>query len=230
VAVGTGTVTTAPLANGSTTTTVSFTSTSEPLYVEVAWWTTAISGITYGGVALTQISAATNATGGDRAEIWRLTSPTAGTANIVASHAAGQASGSIAIYNTTGQDHTTPEGTPGNANGASATTTGSQTVSGAAAGDLVIAAVAIGNGAAITPSASGGGAASELFDAPSNGEGAEGFKAADATTSISASWTGATSFAMAWVVLKASSGPLPPVGIPVGTPTWPFPHPPLRTD
>jgi hypothetical protein len=215
MAVAQGTPTTAALANGSNTTTVSFISTSGPLYVEVAWWTTAISAVTYGGVALTAVGQSGASSGGDRAEVWRLLSPTAGTANVVLTHTGGQAAGSVVISNTTGQDTTTPEGTAKTAiSAANGTSTGSQAITGAATGDLTITVVSVGNGAAVTPSATGAGTTTEIFDTASNGESTEAFKATDAVTAVSASWTGSTSWALASVPLKVASAAFDPATVP----------------
>jgi hypothetical protein len=206
VAVALGTPTTGALANGSNTTTISFTSTSEPLYVLVGWWTSAITGITYGGVALTAVAQSGASSGGDRAEIWRLAAPSAGTANLVITHTGGQAGGTAIIANTTGQDASTPHGTAKTAISASnATTTGSQAITGAASGDLTLCVMADGNAAAITPTATGAGTTTEIFDAASNAEGTEAFKATDAVTAVSGSWTGATSWALAAIPLKAAA-------------------------
>lgn len=216
MAVAAGTVTAGALNNGSTTTTISFVSTSDPLYCRVGWWGSgnSISSVTYGGTALTRVAQSGNSSGQDECEIWRLLSPAAGTANLVITFSTSVSAGRAVICNVTGQDAGTPEGTPKTAVSAgNGTGTGSQTITGAAAGDLTIVVVANGNGAAITPSATGGGAASEESDAASNGEGMECFKAADATTAVSASWSGATSWAIAAIPLKAAaaaSGPTVP--------------------
>jgi hypothetical protein len=228
VAVTNGAVTSGPLGNSATPTTISFTSTSGPLYVLVGWWTSPITGITYGGAALSPVVQSAAGSGGDRAEIWKLASPTAGTANLVLTHPVGQAAGSVIIFNTTGQDTTTPDGTSGSAvSSTTGTTTGSQSVSGAATGDLTICVVANGGGVAATPTATGAGTTTEIFDAASNAEGTEAFTGTNVVTAVSAAFGTAQSWAIAWAVLKATSGPLPPVGISSGTPTWPFPHPPL---
>jgi hypothetical protein len=228
MAVANGTPTTVPLANGSNTTTTSFTSTNQPLYVLIGWWTTAVSAITFGAQSLSPVAQSGSSSGGDRAEIWELASPTAGTATITITHTGGQAAGTAIIFNTTGQDTTTPHGSFGSAiSAANGTSTGSQSVSGAATGDLTIAVVANGGGVAATPTATGAGTTTEIFDAASNAEGTEAFTGTNVVTAVSAAFGTAQSWAIAWAVLKASSGPLPPVGIPVGTPTWGFPHPPM---
>lgn len=209
MAVGVGTVTTAPMANGATTTTVSFTSTSQPLYVIVSVWRAArtLNTVTFNAVGLTRVAQASPSNGDDIAEIWRLTAPSATTANVVLTWSGTGQSGSLALFNTTGQDTTTPEGTATTSTSTvNATSTGSQTITGAASGDLTIFGVAIGNGAAITPSATGGSGLTELFDAPSNGEGCEGARVSDACTAVSASWTGSTGWAIAAIPLKASGG------------------------
>lgn len=227
MAVGNGAVTTGTLNNASTTTTVSFVSTDQPVYCIVpAWFPTTINGVTYGGTALTRVAQSALSSGSDRVEIWRLLTPTAGTANLVITCASTNLSGTCAIFNTTGQHTGTPEGTPNSAVGTSGTTTGSLALTGAAVGDLTIAGVAGGGGVAATPAASGGSGLTEIMDVIAAGEGSEAFTVADAVTTVSATFA-AENWAIAAITLK-SAVPPPPAGVQAGTPTWSFPHPPMR--
>lgn len=218
MAVTLGTPTTAALANGGTTTTFSFVSDGNPLYVRVSGWlggTGTISGVTFNGTALTKVADSTLSSGGDLAYIWRLTSPGALTANVVvtATGNGNSQAGIAAAANASGQDGTTPEGTAATSkSAATGTSTGNLTISGAATGDLTIVCVAVGTGTAVTPSKTGGGTQTEEWDTASNGEQSEGNKVPDAVTAVSASWTGSTTWAMAALPLKttaAAGGGLP---------------------
>ena len=211
MAVSIGTPTTAGLANGSNSTTFSFVSTTDPLYVRVTgFFSGSPTACTYNSVSLTKIAESGLSSGTDDCQIWRLTSPTSGTHNVVLTHTSTVAAGVISAANVTGQDTTTPEGTPATAVSASnGTATGSVSITGAVTGDVTIVGVAVGTGQAVTPSASGGGAAAEEYDINSNNEEGDGFKAADTTTSVSASWSTSASWGLAAIPLKAPSG-LPP--------------------
>src|SRR5512144_2591061 len=114
MAVTLGTVTTANCNNGSTTTTFSFTSTSEPLYVSAGWWGSGntLNTVTFNGVGLTRVAQSGQSSGQDQAEIWRLLSPSATTANIVLTFSTTINAGACGAANTAGQDTGgTPEGT-----------------------------------------------------------------------------------------------------------------------
>lgn len=214
MAVGVGTVTTGVLTS---TTTISFTSTSQPLYVIVSRWRsfTTLNTVTFNAVGLTRVAQSSPSNGDDAVEIWRLLTPTATTANVVLTFSGVGASGTAGIFNTTGQDTGTPEGTAvTNTSTVNGTATGNLAVSGTATGDLTIVGVAVGNGAAITPSATGGSGLTELFDAPSNGEGCEGARVSDACTAVSASWTGSTGWAIAAIPLKAAAVAFDPATLP----------------
>lgn len=211
MAVGIGAVTTGTFSGVALTTTISFTSTSQPLYVVLPLWlgTTTITGVTYGGTALTRVAQSAKSNANDRVEIWRLLAPSAGTANVVVTTAAtANTAGTGAIFNTTGQDTGgTPEGTAAtNAATVNGTATGSLSVSGAASGDLVIVGIAVGNGAAVTPSNTGGSGLTEFMDVAAGGEGSEAFRVSDACTAVSGSWTGSTSWAIAEIPLKTTGG------------------------
>src|SRR4051812_18011917 len=140
MAVALGTATTATLANGSASTTFSFISTTSPLYVRVSGWfggTASPTGVTYNAVAMTKVADSTTGSGGDVAQIWRLTAPASGTHNVVITHGGTQAAGAAGAVNTTGQDTTTPEGTAATSkSAANGTATGSLAVSGNATGDM----------------------------------------------------------------------------------------------
>jgi hypothetical protein len=217
MAVTAGPVTTAAINNASATTTFSFVSNGSPLYLVGGWWraTRTLNTVTYGGVALTRVAQSAASNGDDIAEIWRLLTPTAGTANIVATWSAGgQQSGSLGAFSVDGQDGSTPEGTAAsNTSAAAGTTTGNLAITGAATGDLTIAGVTNGGGAAITPAATGGGTVTELFDLTSNGEQSEAFKVPDAATQVSATFA-SNSWAIAAIPLKAlTSTTLAPTGV-----------------
>lgn len=210
MAVGIGTVTTGTI-NADTAYTFSFTSTNQPLYVVSPLWygLQSISTITYGGTGLTRVAQSALSTGGnDRVEIWRLLVPSAGTANLVVTASGTQPTGSVAIFNTTGQDvGGTPEGTVAtSASSVNGTATGSLSIAGMASGDLVIVGIAVGNGAAITPANTGGTGLTEFMDVAVGGESSEAFRVSDAATAVSASWTGSTSWAIAAIPLKATAG------------------------
>jgi hypothetical protein len=233
MAVALGTATTATLANGATTTTFSFISTTGPLYVRVSGWfggTQSPTGVTYNAVAMTKVADSTTGSGGDVAQIWRLTAPTSGTHNVVVTHPV-QAAGAVGAVNATGQDTTTPEGTAATSkSAATGTSTGSLAVSGNATGDLTIVVMANGAAAAVTPSATGGGTVTEEWDLAANGDESEGFNVPDAATAVSASWTGATSWAMAALPLKTTAGGGAADPFPVGYGRWPQRRPPnMRT-
>lgn len=208
MAVGIGTATSGAVSTVSATTTVSFTSTSQPLYVIVSIWfgTVTLNTFTYGGTALTRVAQSALSHANDRVEIWRLLSPSAGTANLVLTFSAsvGQ-SGTLVAFNTTGQDTATPEGTAAtNTSTVNGTATGSLSISGAASGDLVIVGIADGAGSAITPANTGGTGLTEFLDVAANGEESEAFRVSDACTAVSGSWATSTSWAIAAIPLKAA--------------------------
>ena len=197
------------MANGSGSTTFSFTSTTDPLYVRVAGWMggNTVSGVTFNGVSLTKLGSSTLSSGSDEASIWKLAAPASGAHNIVVTISGGTSqAGEIGACNVTGQDGTTPDGTFASAKSAAAgTSTGDVSIAGAATGDLVLACVAVGAATAVTPSDIGGAAAVEEWDLGSNGEESEGFKAADAVTSVKATFASNT-WAIAAIPLKAGAG------------------------
>src|SRR3954451_6365418 len=132
MAVALGTATTATLANGAASTTFSFISTTSPLYVRVSGWfggTGSPTAVTYNAVGLTKVADSTTGSGGDVAQIWRLTAPTSGTHNVVVTHPS-QAAGHLGAQNVTGQDATTPEGTAAtNKSAGNGTSSGSLAIS-----------------------------------------------------------------------------------------------------
>lgn len=231
MAVGIGTVSTGGMPGTSaSTTTISFTSTNQPLYVLIPGWYNSLSvnTVTYGGTGLTRVAQSAVSNSGDRVEIWRLLAPAAGTANLVVTFSGTTGTGgTVMVFNTTGQDTGTPEGTAAtNASAANGTTTGSLSISGAASGDLVIVAACNGAGAAMTPSNTGGTGLTEFTDVAQNGEESEGFRVSDACTAVSTSWTGSTSWAIAAIPLKVLGGAADP--FPAGyrlrrfqPPNWP---------
>ncbi|MBS1213614.1 MAG: hypothetical protein H6R26_2231, partial [Proteobacteria bacterium] len=107
--------------------------TNRALFVELAidGLGAAVTSVTYGGVALTQVG---RGTGNHAIEIWRLISPAVGTANVVANFGGTTpAAGGATTFN--GVLQSTPTGTFVSATGTG--TTASVTVT-SAAGDLVI--------------------------------------------------------------------------------------------
>jgi hypothetical protein len=203
----TGAATTASISGAAATTTFSFVSDGSPLYVIVPCWmsTGTLNSVTFNGVALTRIAQSALSHIQDRVEIWRLLAPAATTANIVLTYSAATGhSGTVGAYQTSGQDTTTPEGTAATkASTVSGTSTGSLAISGAASDDLVIWGIADSDGFAITPTATGGGTAAELFDLASSGEESEAGTAAGTVTALSATLAGTTGYAMAAIPLKA---------------------------
>ena len=98
---------------GAVTTTFSFTSTGDPLYVRVAQsgGVATVTGITYGGVALELVCRSFEApTTFSVVEIWRLANPAAGTANVVGTVTATGALGSYLAANVAGVSATYPHG------------------------------------------------------------------------------------------------------------------------
>jgi hypothetical protein len=110
------------------------------LVVRIGGWLNAgqASGVTYGGVAMTNVGRANNATGNDHGEIWRLLAPTSGTANVVATLSVSVDGHLINATNLSSVDQTTPTGTFASATGS----TGNPSVAAAGAtGDLVLDAM-----------------------------------------------------------------------------------------
>lgn len=220
MAVTLGTAQTTALTNGNVVSTIAFTSTTDPLYVVVAWWdaTTQITSMTYGLAAMTRVAQSLASQSADRVEIWRLTAPASGANNLVITFPGTSNAGSAIIANAAGQDGTTPEGTAVSAKStANGTATGNLSVAGNATGDLTLWGIANGNGAAITPAAVGGGTVTEIGDAAASGERSEAAKVPDAATAVSGSWTGSTSWAIAAIPLKTAGGAATTRGNPFGT-------------
>jgi hypothetical protein len=127
--------------------------TNRALFVDVGFTPgsgATVSSVTYGGVALTLVSAiGSGITGGDRRiERWRLLAPAAGTANIIAT-VSGTTTISATGLSLTGVNQTTPTGT-------SVTVSGTGTSSGSLAptvptADLVLSSLMIRSTTAPTP-------------------------------------------------------------------------------
>ena len=110
-----------------------------------------VSGVTYGGISLTQVSFRSNGTGGTstRMEIWQLVNPPVGVTNVVVTlSATSQAAIGAATFS--GVDQTTPFGTFVSATGNSATPS---VIATSAAGELVFDTMSSRNGATATQGA-----------------------------------------------------------------------------
>lgn len=209
MSVGFGSATHASLNSGGSTTTFSFTSTGEPLYVCIGHYDDShsnLSGVTFNGSALTRVAQEVGASPGwDNAEVWRLTAPAATTANIVVDwslHGSG-ASGGASAFNTTGQDHTSPDsgGVGGRVTaGATSISLSGFTVN---AGDAVLAAVAWDASGAATGSAHAGSTAIN-FSTNSNTEGDGSLRTTN--TTIQADFSASVTSAMAACVLATAGG------------------------
>jgi hypothetical protein len=213
VAVTGGAVTSASINNAAASTTFAFTSNGDPILFRMGAWmagktlNTVVWDPTGANLSLTRRVQAALSNGDDGAEIWDLPAHAAGTKNIVATFSGTSVSGSMFANNTSGQDAVTPRGnSTALDSAANGTSTGSQTIVGAAAGDLTVAVMCNGNGAAVTFSFTGGSGGAEEADVASNGERTAAAKVSDAVTAISASWTGGTSWAIATLVLKTAGG------------------------
>jgi hypothetical protein len=177
------------------------------IYVVLPLWysTGAVTGVTWNSIALTRVVQATLSNAQDGVEIWRLSSPSAATANVAVTVNNINVAGQMLAVTTTGQDTTTPEGTPTTATSTvNGTATGTLSVSGAATGDMVLASIANGGGSAVTPTATGGGTLVEIMDVAAAGEECEVCKIPDACTAFSGSWATSTSWAAGLIVLKAA--------------------------
>lgn len=209
MAVAAGAVSSAALLNAAGTTTFSFNSTTDPLYICIGAWfggTGVVSGVTYNGVSATQVAASTVSSGGDQASIWRVAAPNNGgiAKNIVVSHSGSFAAGSLVCFNVTGQGSPS-EGTGVAAQSAGTGTAATVSLTSSGASDLVIAVIVNGGGAAITPTKTGAGTQTETFDTASNGDETETSKVAGVCTDIGGTWTGATSWAIAAIALLATA-------------------------
>lgn len=171
------------------------------------------TGVTYGGVALTKLQ--TVAANGTQLllDLWYLVSPTAGTANVVASFGSTTKAGASAL-GISGVNTAAPFGTPATKTGApSGTTTQAITVVGAT-GDLAIDFFATENGdtATITPNAAGETAAGgTTIGAPGSGATSYkgGFGQVASATSTTMSWSvanGTKWFAYVGVSIAATAG------------------------
>lgn len=229
--------TAAQINTATATTTFSFTSTDQPLYVRCAAWPNGftITGVTFNGAALTLVADSGLSAAGDRCFVWRLTNPDVGTFNVVVTPSVIGCAGSASAVNTAGQLLSDPEETVVAEVNASATTTGTSAVT-AGADDRTIWCVSADSGTSnMTPAATGG-APTEEYDAANNGEWGHHAKVFGAVTDISSTWGGAASVsAIAGVVLKGDPAYVAPVvfqtaGTPGGTTTgsvsvaWPAGH------
>ena len=117
---------------------------------------TTVSSVTYGGAALTKVGSAVNAM--MDTELWYLTAPTAGTANVVVTASGGNPGITAGATSFLGVDQTTPLGTAVTANGKKNPPSPSVTVA-SAAGELVISVAGVHQGTTYTT----GGGQSELW-------------------------------------------------------------------
>lgn len=224
MAVAAGAVSSAALTNSSNTSTFSFNSTTDPLYICISGWfggTQSVSTVTYNGVSATKVAGSTLSSGGDEATIWRVAAPNNGgiAKNIVVTISGGglNQAGSLVCFNVTGQG-TPSEGTGVGAKSAANGTAATVSLTASGANDLVICVIANGNGAAITPTKTGAGTQTETFDAASNGDETETSKVSGVCSAIGGTWTGATSWAEAAIALLAAAAASPAVPHRVFTP------------
>lgn len=102
---------------------VGLTGLNRVLYVKIAGWMTAtpdvITGVTYGGVAMTRVAQSALSAGNDRAEIWRLVNPLTGpnTVSVAFTPATDNPVFGITAESWADADQTTPDGTPQTAAG-----------------------------------------------------------------------------------------------------------------
>jgi len=106
----------------------------------------AVTGVTYGGVALTRVFAKDDANFLN-VETWYLIAPTAGTAGVIADLGGNPGLCAVGASSYTGVDQTTPLRTPATASGSSAT---ASVAVGSASGDVVFGAIASDSEAGIT--------------------------------------------------------------------------------
>ena len=150
-----------------------------------------VSGVTYGGVALTQ---AVRATGNHASEIWYLVAPTVGTANVVVSFGGTTpAAAGASTYN--GVDQSAPIGATATASGTG--TSGSVAIA-SNAGDLVVDAQIWNNNPTLTT----GGSQTQLWQAAA-GTSMRGVSTSEAgATSVTMSETSSSS--QNWVIAAVS--------------------------
>lgn len=163
-----------------------------------------VTGVTYNGVAMSNLWNRQPVGFGIRGTGWGLKNPSVGTNNVVASISGANdgITGTSASY--TGVDQTTPTGTAASAENASTGTTATVDVT-SASGELVVGGVVIGNVAtAITIGAGQTQRASQ--DLIPNGEHRNiiSDEAGAASVTHSWTWTGATDWTIGAVSLKPS--------------------------
>lgn len=152
-----------------------------------------VSGVTYGGQALAQLVATTDA--GVRAEIWAVTLPTVGSANVVVT-LSGSATATVGAVSYGGVDEFSPLKVPASSNGNlssnSASTIENQTVR----ADALLGVIAVGNLANTSNIRTGGSADLVTADVRWNADGTVhgagatriGFTAQNQATTASINW------------------------------------------
>lgn len=204
VALGTGTTFTSSAAALSFTFSHTVTAGTDCLSVRVGGWfnTGQVSGVTYGGVAMTNVGRTNNATGNDHAEVWRLLSPASGAANVVMTITVSVDGLLIRADNLTGVNAAAPTGTYVSATGS---TGNPSVVVTASSGDLVFDALGADNSAGGTLVVDASQA--QQFNAVRNGEWGAGSSETGAA-SVTMSWARSTNstWALGSVAFKASGG------------------------
>lgn len=160
---------------------------------------TAVSGITYNGVAMTSVGGL--ASGYRRIDLYQLVAPAAGANNVVVTMAASVdyiIAGSVSF---TGADQTTPCGTFASAG--ATTSTATVNVS-AATGDIVMDVV-FGDNCTVAGSAPGAGQTSQAEQTRGDVFGGSSTKAGAATVTMSWTLDGTTSWAIGGVAVKAGA-------------------------
>lgn len=159
------------------------------LVVCVTWvnpaFETNVSGVTYGGVAMTSAGAAVSIDDGfsfSKSQIWRLINPADGPGDVVATFSDVGNYGNTGAMSFTGVHQTIPLGTLATATG---TSTGPSVAVSAATGDMVIDAMSSYGGATATAGASQTGFFSAVSASLHRGAGST--EAGD--TSVTMSWT-----------------------------------------
>ena len=168
--------------------------------------TDAVSSVTYGGVALTQLPGA-HVVGGTGAEvdIWYLKNPASGAANFVATWAA-QGYLNAGAVSFSGVDQTTPLDTPVTATGTGRSASATVATD---ANNIVIDNLCLQESSADNPTATAGGSQTQRFNEVNL---AGGPRSASSTqpgaASVAMQWafTGAVQWALAAVAVKGASG------------------------
>lgn len=213
----TSTATSGSAETGNTTLTWSHTNAGDFMRVGVSWRSDAgqtVSGITYNGVALTQIgTAAVN--GSTSAGHWRLIAPASGAHNVVVTLSADTAALMAGATTYSGVDQTTPTGTSNTATGNSTTPTVDIA---SVSGDIVVDVVA--GSPVFTLDSAGAGQTAEwnISDSGAQFRRGGGSRETATTTTTTMSWSVSTAstWAIHGVALKAAAASNDHTGTAVG--------------